>query len=285
MSPAPRPTLSAVAICKNEEVDLPGFLANLLPWVDEVVLVDDGSTDRTAAIASEAGPKVRFLEHPMTEDAGFGGQRNFGLDQATGDWVLHMDVDERVPPDLAAEMLEAICSPDRNGFRYYRRNFFLHRPMGWGGWRTWNHPQLARRGSHRFVNRIHEQCIVDGAPSTIGQLRAEMWHLNDDGYSERLRKSFQYCHIEATKLVEAGTKVTPGRILWSPLREFLKIYLARQGFRDGVPGLISAIHSACAAFRAEALAWDQQNPLHRADLERQLQSAWSAQSQVPVSQP
>lgn len=270
----PRPTLAAVAICKNEEKDLPGYLTNVLPFVDEVILVDDGSTDQTASIAAGAGPKVRFLSRPMTEDGGFGEQRNFGLENSTCDWILHMDIDERVPPDLADEILRAIRSPDLHGYRYYRRNFFLHRPVLRGGWHSWNNPQLARRGHHKFIHRLHEQCIVDGAPGSVGQLQAEMWHLNDDGYGERLRKSFQYCLIEADKLVEAGRPLTAWSILWAPTREILKKLIYQRGLLDGVPGLIAGLHSAGAAFRATALAWDRQNAIPRKELEGQLEAMW-----------
>src|SRR5437867_9133513 len=104
---AGRPTLGIVAICHNEEKDMPRFLEHLLPWVDEIVLVDDGSTDRTVEIAQAAGPKVRVIVSPKTADEGYSDQRNKGIDAAFSEWLLHMDIDERVTPGLAEEILKA----------------------------------------------------------------------------------------------------------------------------------------------------------------------------------
>ena len=160
------PTLGVVAISYNEERDLPAFLEHLLPWVDEIVLVDDGSTDRTVEIAQAAGEKVSFLVHKMETESGFGGQRNFGIESARSEWLLHMDVDERVPPTLAREIREAIPLGGFNAYRYRRKNFFLHRPMRGGGWQTWNAPHLARRGTHHFKN--NKGCIQAGLKCTHG---------------------------------------------------------------------------------------------------------------------
>jgi len=267
-------TISVVAISYNEEVDLPGFLAHLLPWVHEIIIVDDGSTDRTISIAEAANEKVKLIRHKMTEEGGFAEQRNQGIAAATGDWVLNMDIDERVTPQLAVEISRAIQHTQYHAFRYHRLNFFLHRPMKQGGWNSWNNPQLARRGFHRYVNKIHERCAVEGEPEFIAQLNSVMWHLNDDSYGERMRKSFQYCKLEADKLCEQHKQVSWGDIAFRPLMEFAKQYLYKRGFVDGVPGLIAALHSASAIFRAYALAWDRQNRISRAQLEKKLQSQW-----------
>ena len=187
-----RLTLGVVAISKNEERDIPRFLEHLLPWVDEIVIIDDGSMDRTPEIVRAAGNKVRLVNHPMDPIEGFAGQRNRGIEAAIADWLLHMDIDERVTPELADEIMRAIRDERYNGYRYRRLNFFLHHPMRGGGWQHWNHPQLARRGCHRFVNPIHETCEIDGGKDRIGQLDAEMWHLNDEDYVERVSKNLHY---------------------------------------------------------------------------------------------
>lgn len=274
------PTIGVVAISRNEAQDLPGFLASVLPWVDEVVIVDDGSTDDTVEIARTAGRKVKVLQRKMSDEDGFAGQRNAGISAATSDWLLNMDIDERVPPTLAAEIETVLSDTTLNAFRYSRLNFFMHRPMKAGGWCSWNNPQLARRNCHRYANKVHERCEVDGEPASIGQLTHKMWHLNDDGYQERMRKSFQYCQMEAEKLLAKDATIRHYDLLLKPLIEFGKKYIWRQGFRDGTPGLISAIHSACAIFRAYALAWDEQNYISRNRLEQQLQEMWEQSKEV-----
>lgn len=280
-----RQTLTAAAVCRNEEADLPGFLDNLLPWVDEIVIVDDASVDRTVQISENAGGKVKLVRQAMNDDEGFAGQRNRGLAEATGDWILNMDIDERVSPQLAAEILAVIQDTPLNGFRYRRLNYFLHRPMRYGGWNGWNNPQLARRGRHRYENRIHEQCVVDGAPEMVGQLRNFMYHLNDDGYEERMRKSFQYSRLEADKVCRLNIRVAWGHILLRPCLEFLKLYVFKRGFLDGMPGLIGALHSASAVFRQYALAWDRQNRIPRTDLEEQLKQEWTGWEDAPGRSP
>lgn len=269
------PSLGVVAISRNEERDLPGFLSNVLPWVDEVVLVDDNSTDRTREIAIAAGDKVRLIDHPMS-DGGFAEQRNAGIRHARSEWLLHMDVDERVTPDLAREIRDRISQTDLNAFRYRRLNFFMHRPMRGGSWRGWNNPQLARAGAHKFVNKLHEQCIVDGAPEKIGQLTEEMWHLCDESYLERLSKSNHYCHIDAQELVARGRKVRWTHILLLPAVEFARTYFCKRGFCDGVPGLIAGLHGASSVFRTRAIAWEIQNRVSRDELESALQTLWRA---------
>lgn len=268
-----QPTLGIIAICKNEEIDLPGFLSHLIPWVDEIVLVDDESTDDTLEIARAFAPKVRCINHPMQPQFGFAGQRNAGIQAATADWLLHMDIDERVPAALGQEILRAIQDPNYNGFRYRRMNYFLHRPMYSGGLQLWNNPQLGRRGYHHFERNLHEKCMVEGL---VGQLNNVMWHLNDANYAERMRKSVHYCQYEAQRLIDQNHIIRWYDFFVYPALKFVKGYALQRGFRDGIPGLIFALHSADAVFRTYALAWDLQNRLSRDELEAQIRQDWQS---------
>jgi (heptosyl)LPS beta-1,4-glucosyltransferase len=261
------PLLSAVAIMRDEAANLPGLIANLRGVVDELVLVDDGSTDESPAIAEAAAPFVRMIRHPMNPETGFAGLRNAGIEAASGAWLLHMDCDERLTPELAEEIGLTIAATSANALSYRRLNYFLNRPMRHGGWDSWNCPQLARKGCHRFENALHERCVVDGAPEAIGQLRARMLHLNEDSYEKRLRKSEKYVAMEVRIAVAGGRRASVAKIAALPLLEFVKKYVLKRGFLDGVPGLISAIHSATARFRIEALLWDEQNRIPRSSLE------------------
>jgi glycosyltransferase involved in cell wall biosynthesis len=265
-----RPTLGIVAISHNEERDMGEFLNHLLPWVDEIVIVDDGSNDRTADLARAGGAKVKFIESPRSSGQYYSHQRNKGIEAASSAWLLHMDIDERVTPELRREILTCLQDSAKDGYRFRRLNFFLHRQMRGGGWQDWNLVHLARRDKFRFGGKVHETCLLDAPASRVGQLSSYMWHLNDSDYSERLRKSMTYCSVEAEDLLQAGRKVTWAQLLLRPLASFIKTYFFRSGFRDGVAGLISSIHSADAKFRAIALAWDQQNRISRETLEMSL---------------
>jgi len=130
------------------------------------------------------------------------------------------------------------------------------------------------------VNRIHERCAVDGEPGSIGQLNSMMWHLNDDSYEERMRKSFQYCKLEADKMLEQNISVSWFDIVLRPVMEFAKKYFYKRGFVDGVPGLIAAIHSASAIFRQYALAWDAQHRVSRLALEITLKDTWQKHGNI-----
>lgn len=279
----PRPTLGAVAIAFNEERDLGGFLDNLEGWVDEIVIVDDGSTDRTEAIARDAGPHVRFLRSPRRRGEYFSHQRNKGIAAAKSDWLLHMDVDERATPELALEIRRAIERTDRDGYRFRRLNHFLHRPLSHGGWGDWNLVHLARRRALSFGGMFHEDCLVDAPPERIGQLSNRMIHLNEESFEKRLRKSGAYLEEAAARVERRGRPPGWTDIAGRPVREFLWKYLARGGFRDGVPGLIAAMHSATAVFRANALVWDRRNRIEREALEAQVAALWTAKLRAEAS--
>lgn len=267
-------TLGVVAISYNEREDMPGFLENLVSWVDEIVIVDDGSSDETEAICAAAGSKVKFLKSPRKEGEYFSDQRNKGIDAAESDWLLHMDVDERVTKELSIEILKAINDSAFDGYRYRRLNHFMHRPMYGGGWQDWNLIHLARRDLFRFGGMFHESCHLDAPESRVGQLSSKMVHFNEHNFEKRLNKSGVYLE-EVVKGVEKKGKISGWLIARATLAEFLKKYVYKRGYRDGTPGLIFAIHAATATFRAHALVWDRQNRISRAELEERVK--WQAE--------
>jgi glycosyltransferase involved in cell wall biosynthesis len=270
-----RPTLGVVAISRNERRDIEGFIANLESWVDEIIIVDDGSTDGTYELLRDHGGKVKVMQRKLDRAAGgFGAQRNAGLDQASTDWVLHMDIDERVTPELAAEARQAIAGTDHDAFRYHRLNFFLHRPFNAGGWQTWNAPQLGRRGRHRFTGAIHETIEVDGGEGRIGQLQSMMWHLNDDGYVERMLKNAQYAQFSADEILRQPVRIGWRHLVFVPLKRALKSYLLRGAWRHGETGLLFSLYVFCGTFNWYAIAWDRQRQIPRSQIEESLQQQW-----------
>ena len=264
-------TLGVVAISFNEECDLPGFLVTLLPWVDEIVIVDDGSTDSTADIANAAGEKVKLVISPRKDGEYFADQRNKGIQVAESDWLLHMDIDERVLPGFAEEVRQAIQDTTKDGYKFRRSNFFLHRMMYGGGLQDWNMVHLARRSMFHFEGMFHETCILDAPKDRIGQLHSRMWHLNDTCYKVRMHKSLTYCEEQAKSIEARFKRITWLHLLCLPLFEFFRRFLLKKGYRDGTLGLLFAMHTAGAMFRACALVWDGQNRIARDQLEFELQ--------------
>lgn len=273
-SKRPFVSLGVVAISCNEETDLPAFLSHLLPWVNEIVIVDDGSTDRTAAICAQAGEKVRFIVSPRQPGEYYSHQRNKGIDAATSDWLLHMDIDERVPPALAAEILNAIRDEKMDGYLFRRMNYFLNRRMYGGGWQNWNQVHLARRNKFRFGGKMHETTLLDAPPERVGQLKNAMWHLNDSDFVERTRKNLTYMQVEAENLIEKGYRVHGVDFFFQPLKRVLKSYFWQGGYRDGVMGLLYATYIFGATFNAYATAWDRQNASSRQSVEEELRGLW-----------
>jgi glycosyltransferase involved in cell wall biosynthesis len=268
-----RPTLGVVAICRNEERDLPGFIDHLIGWVDQIVIVDDGSTDRTCAIAESAGDKIRLIRSARAEGEYYAHQRNKGIDASSSDWLIHMDIDERVSPELAVEILTAIADPTIDAYRYRRRNYFLHRPMQGGDWTGWNLAHLARRGTLRFSGMYHEK--IDLVPqSRVGQLSHFMFHFNDESYEERLRKSAVYQVEIAEDIMQSKQALGYFQILFSFIKEFAYQYFWKKGFLDGTIGLVWAFHAASANNRAYIIAWDAQHRIPREKLEDEIRAMW-----------
>jgi glycosyltransferase involved in cell wall biosynthesis len=268
------PTLGVVAIAHNDEKDLPAFLDHLLPWVNEIVIVDDGSTDHTEDIALQAGPKVKFLRAPRRTGEYDSQQRNKGIEVAASDWLLHMDIDERVTPDLAREILEAIREVTLDAYRFRRLNFFLHRPMRGGGWQYWNQTHLARRDTLRFAGKMQEVALLDAPPARVGQLHCCMWHLNDADYAERVRKTHAQMQAEAETLLERGVRVRWYHLLLPPLGRALQSFFGQGGYREGIRGLIFALYTFAGTFNWWACAWDRQHAIARTSLEQQLREQW-----------
>ena len=241
--------LSALVIAKDEERDLPACLDSLA-FADEIVVVDDRSADGTAEIARAKGARV--VEHAMEN---FAAQRNFALEQARGGWVLFLDADERITPELAGEIRSVIAGTPLDGFEITRINHFLGRQIRHGDWAPIPIPRLFRRGKVRYEREVHELARVDGK---MGTLRGTMLHFTDWSYEDRLAKSNFYTSIEARRMVEQGVVVGWFHLVWQPLRALLRSYLYRRGFLDGTVGLIIALHAGYATFVEHAKAWEAQ---------------------------
>lgn len=234
--------LSAVIITHNEAHQLADCLATL-SFCDEIVVVDSGSADGTAEIARAAGAHVS-----VTEDwPGFGPQKQRALDLARGDWVLSIDADERIDEDLAEEILAALATGEKAGYRINRLTHFLGKPLRHGGWYPDFVLRLARRDAARFSDHsVHERLIVEGA---TGDLRTPIVHLSYPDIDEVLSKMRRYALATAAQRRSAGRR---GGAFVAAVRAFftfLKCYVLQLGFLDGAHGFVAA------GFRAEETFW------------------------------
>lgn len=259
--------ISVVTIARNEEQDLPGFLESFLPWANEVVIIDDGSTDRTCEIAERAGERVKLVRSPRAPGEGFCHQRNKGIAAASGDWLLHVDVDMRATKALSREIAAAVYVASIDAYEFGIVHFFVNRRLRYGGAQSWCKRWLVRKGLGRFDGVVHEQLELPTS-ARVGRLEQRMWHLGDGDFSERLRKNVTYSELEAARLIERGGRVTLAGSCWSGAKAFLRTYLLQRGICDGRAGLFWALYVWSGTVNRGLLTYDRLHPASRAELER-----------------
>ena len=245
-----RPRLSVVVITLNEEDRIRDCLASVT-WADEIVVVDAGSEDKTVALAREFTDHV--VIHPWQ---GFAVQKNFGIDRATGDWILSLDADEQVEPALRDEILGVLDAPAAiDGYRIARRNIM------WGRWirhgRLYPDRQLRlfRRGRGRFLERaVHESVTVDGS---VGRLAAPLLHQSYRDVGDFLRRADRYSTLAADEWARGDRRFRPTELLTAPLGRFLSMYVLHRGFLDGWRGFLLAVLYAYYVFIRSAKIWER----------------------------
>ena len=231
----PRLALSAVVITLNAATQLEACLASLT-FSDEIVVVDSGSTDATVAIAQRHGARV------ITQTwLGFGAQKQFAVEQAAHNWVLCLDADERITPALQANIvqtLDAQPSPAHIAWRMARANVFMGRVLRHGeGYPDWNLRLFDRRCARWSDDPVHEH-VVPSAGSSVGTLDGDLMHESSESLSIYLAKQNRYTDLQAARLFEQGQRASTLRIVFAPLVRFIKFYILRRGFLDGIPGLV-----------------------------------------------
>ena len=236
-------SLSVAIITLNEEANLARTLASVA-WTDEIVIVDSGSTDKTLDIARQFNAKI-FVE-PWR---GFGAQKNFALRQCSGDWLLSLDADEEVSPELAAEIREVTASGESTAaYSMPRRNLFQNKWLRHGGMYPDRKLRLIRNGVAWFEERpVHEDIKFDGA---VGQLRGDLIHHaypTVESYVEHLQR---YSTLAAGTVPQHGALWFAAQTLLNPYATFVYNWLFRGGFLDGRPGFIyHAYHSAYVSWK------------------------------------
>ncbi len=237
--PATRQPLSVVVITLNAAAQLEACLQSAR-FADEIVVVDSGSSDGTPALAVRCGARVL-----QQEWLGFGRQKQFAVDAARHDWVLCLDADERVTPELQAAIENALKNPSTAAFRFPRRNRFLGRYLRHGeGYPDWSLRLFDRRQARWSDDAVHEKVETEGS---VGELRGDLLHDSAESLAAYLTKQNRYTTLAAEMALAAGKRASFARIAFSPVVRFVKFYFIRQGFRDGLPGLI---HIAIGCFNS-----------------------------------
>lgn len=242
--------LSVITLALNEEHNIADCLESVR-WADEIIVVDSGSTDNTVAIATRYTPIVLQVEWQ-----GYGATKNLAMQKASGDWILWLDADERVPPTLAAEIREILQKDDTNthGYEVARRAYFLGKWIRHSGWYPGRVTRLFRKAYARFTETlVHEQIVVDGP---IGRLRHDLLHFTDPNLEHYFSKFNRYTTLAARDLWAAGRRSSLYDLLVRPAFVFVKMYILRRGFLDGMHGFILCVASACYVFAKYAKLWE-----------------------------
>jgi len=244
-------SLSVIIITRNEERNIVECLKSV-SWANEIIVVDANSTDRTVELAKQFTPRVYVKEW-----LGFAAAKNFALEQATNDWVLWLDADERVPADLAEEIQAIIEKPTHThrAFEVARRAYFLGKWIKHCGWYPGFVTRLFRRESARFSNvRVHEKLEIDG---TTGRLKNDLIHYTDENLFHYFEKFNRYTSLAAQDLWGSGRTFSLFDVLVRPPFVFFKMYFLRLGFLDGMHGLILSMLSAAYVFAKYAKLWEK----------------------------
>ena len=229
--------LSVILITRNEAANIRACLESVA-WVDEIVVVDAGSTDGTPDIARE------FTGNVYVHDdwPGFGKQKNRALDYATGDWVLSLDADERVIPELRAEIGTALANPQVSGYEIPRLSSFCGRFMRHSGWHPDYVLRLFQRGNGRFDEvPVHESVQLRG---DAARLKTPLLHYSYRDFDDVLDKLNRYSSAAAAVQKQRGKRGGLGTAVSHGLWSFIRTYFLRAGFLDGREGFMLAILNA-----------------------------------------
>ncbi|MCD0502066.1 glycosyltransferase family 2 protein [Bordetella petrii] len=233
--------LSVIIIAKNEAAHILGCLESVA-FADEFIVVDSGSTDNTVELARDFGAQV----HVTADWPGFGPQKNRALDLATGDWILSIDADERVPPELADEIRAALAAPRADAYEIARLSDFCGRLIRHSGWWPDYVLRLFKRGTARFTDAaVHERVVPQGQ---VLRLNGHFLHYPYPNLDALINKVNRYSSDAAAMMHARGKRATVFSALGHGFWTFVRIYLIRRGFLDGRHGLVLAVTAAAGSF-------------------------------------
>jgi glycosyltransferase involved in cell wall biosynthesis len=234
--------ISAVIITSNEETSLEGALKSVAGLVSDIVVVDCFSTDNTIKIAKKYTDRI--FERAWTN---FSDQKNFANSKASHPWILSLDADERVSPELRAELDELKRSePECSAFSIPREVFYLGRWIRHSGWYPDRKLRLFRKDKARWEGEyVHEKLIVDG---TVKKLKGSIHHFTYRSIADHLARINKFSDLGAQKLYAQKKKCRWYHLLFLPFFRFLRAYLWKRGFLDGFAGLIISVLTGYSLF-------------------------------------
>jgi glycosyltransferase involved in cell wall biosynthesis len=247
------PKLSVCIIVQDEEAHMEACLESVA-WADEVVVVDSWSSDQTVAICEKHGAKVVQREYQGQVD-----KKNHAVEQASHDWVLSVDADERITPESATEIRATLAAPDRSAiaYRIRRRTFYFGREIKHGEWNPdWVVRLFDRRHAKFGGTDPHDHVVPDG---TVRDLREPMLHYSYRDYAQQIERIQKFSGFAAQAYLDRGKRAGLWMLLVRPWFRFFKGYVLKLGFLDGIAGLAVAVGSGFYAFSRAVKLWELQN--------------------------
>lgn len=242
--------LSVIVITRNEERNLADCLESA-KWANEIVVVDSASQDKTVQIAHQFTQRVYV--RPWD---GFAAAKSFALQQCTGDWILWLDADERLTKELADEVQAVVEKEDISfaAYEFPRKAFFLGKWIKHCGWYPGYVTRLFRKSAGEFSeNKVHEYLRIEGS---VGRLRNDLMHYTDPNLWHYFEKFNRYTALAAEGLAEDGARFSLLQLIIRPSWVFIRMYVVKLGFLDGVEGFILSVLSSCYVFTKYAKLWE-----------------------------
>lgn len=231
--------LSVTILTFNESHNIQACLESV-KWADEIIVVDSYSEDDTLEIARQYTDKVFQVKW-----LGYSGQRNWSLQQVTGDWVLVLDADERVTPQLHSEIAHILQEGggEYDGYYITRDNYFMGRPLKSS---PDSHIRLFRAGKGVYCDReVHEVALIDGP---VGQLKGILTHYTYRDLEQYIAKMNRYSTLGAKEMLKSGKQPSLANLIFRAVYAFVRHYLIQRGFIDGTPGFVFSVSRAYYTF-------------------------------------
>lgn len=246
----PKTPVSVYVLTTNNRWTIERCLKSLT-WAEELVIVDSFSEDGTYEVCQKYTEKVYRRKWTGHRD-----QYQYAADLTTHEWIMFVDADEEIPPELAEEIQKEVDGGGEfDGYFVYRRTYYLGRWIRYGGWYPDGEIRLYRRKKGRWEGGLHAKLVVDGK---IGFLKNQYLHYTYRNISDQIQTIDRYSKIAAEDLFQKGGKFSLFRLLFHPPYRFIKEYLFKTGFRDGLPGLIIIVSTMFYVFIKYAKLWELQ---------------------------
>jgi len=245
--------LSVIVITLNEERNIAECLQSV-QWADEIILVDSESSDNTVEIAKNYTSKIFIRKWD-----GYSSTKNFALQQCKNDWILWLDADERVTPELKQSIQQVVNEDGKNfdGYEVSRRAYFLKKWIRHCGWYPGYVVRFFRKNKAKFIAvRVHESIEIEGK---IGKLKGNLIHYTDENIKQYFEKFNMYTSLASVDLYENGKRFSIIDLTIRPLFMFFKMFFLRLGFLDGIHGFILSVLSSAYVFVKYAKLWEIQS--------------------------